>query len=435
MVGCGGGTPATYTVKGTVSGLVGSGLTLGICKHFGRGCSPFSTVGVHANGAFTLYSGSPLSDGAYGVVVAQPPSSPAQRCAITNTTVNIKDLPDTGVTVSCLGKFAYVTDAADNTLSSYIVDATSGALTAIGPPVSTGASPHATVGYQFAFDGDGVPIGQVFVANEGSGNISVFEVNTTTGALTTRPGSPIAAGADPQGLTLAGGTLYIANAGSDNVSAYWVDTLTAAPGFPVAVGKGPTSIVLGPNAFAYVANHGGSNDISAFKAGLTPVPGSPVAGSPFPDGGKPLSLAVGAGAKFLYAANPDATNPSISDFSIDPSSGALTRLSGSPFPLSVSHYMATDQTGAFPCGTSGAGIVGYAIDAATGALTALPGFPVAAGADAYSISIDPSNQFLYAADDGAANVAAFRIDATGSLTPIAGSPFAAGNHPESIATF
>jgi len=39
------------------------------------------------------------------------------------------------------------------------------------------------------------------------------------------------------------------------------------------------------------------------------------------------------------------------------------------------------------------------------------------------------------ADDGAANVAAFRIDGTGSLTPIAGSPFAAGSHPESIATY
>ena len=80
-------------------------------------------------------------------------------------------------------------------------------------------------------------------------------------------------------------------------------------------------------------------------------------------------------------------------------------------------------------------MVGYGIDVSTGALTPLPGFPVFAGADAYSITIDPAQQFLYVADDVAANVAAFRIGATGSLTPIAGSPFAAGNHPESIATF
>ena len=106
------------------------------------------------------------------------------------------------------------------------------------------------------------------------------------------------------------------------------------------------------------------------------------------------------------------------------------------FPLPVSHYIATDQTGAYLYVTSGASVVGYGIDATTGALTALPGFPVAAGANAYSITIDPTNQFLYVANDGAANVTGFRLDAsTGALTPMAGSPFPAGNHPEFIATF
>ena len=98
--------------------------------------------------------------------------------------------------------------------------------------------------------------------------------------------------------------------------------------------------------------------------------------------------------------------------------------------------MATDQTGAYLYVTSGASIVGYAIDATTGALTALPGFPVAAGANAYSITVDPTNQFLYVANDGAANISGFRLDAsTGALTPMAGSAFPAGNHPEFIATF
>ena len=92
-------------------------------------------------------------------------------------------------------------------------------------------------------------------------------------------------------------------------------------------------------------------------------------GSPFPAGGNPLSLALGAGGNFLYSANPDATNPSISAFSIDPTSGALSPLNGSPFTFSVSHYMATDQTGAYLYVTAGVNIVGYAIDATTGALT------------------------------------------------------------------
>ena len=54
----------------------------------------------------------------------------------------------------------------------------------------------------------------VFVGNEGSNDISAFAVNITTGALTAVPGSPFAAGTDPQahGLSMDR-TLYVANAG------------------------------------------------------------------------------------------------------------------------------------------------------------------------------------------------------------------------------
>ncbi len=212
------------------------------------------------------------------------------------------------------------------------------------------------------------------------------------------------------------------------------------------MGKSPTSIVVdADNGIVFVANHGGSNDISAFHLDLIPVPGSP-----FPAGGNPLSLALTfwQGGMFLYSANADPTNPSISAFSVD-TNGAFSPLSGSPFPLPVSHYIAATPVGVYistgPMGshqisylyvTSGASIVGYASDIATGALTALPGFPVSAGANAYSVSADPTNQFLYVANDGAANISGFRLDgATGALTPMSGSPFPAGKHPEFMVTF
>jgi 6-phosphogluconolactonase (cycloisomerase 2 family) len=435
----------TYTVRVTVSGLVGSGLTLAICvrPHGGPGlhlpiCNNLPQVIV--NGVFTLNYSYP--ENYSGVSIAQQPSSPTQNCVISNAAINTQAVNDTGLTVSCAG-FAYVTNAADNTLLAYSSDPTAGALHAVGTPTVTGTSPYATVGLQ---DGNNR---YVFVGNEGSNDVSAFTVNSITGALTAVPGSPFPAGTDPQALALLNylnsGTyvLYVANAGSDNnVSAYNIDEGTGAlnllfgPGAStIATGKNPTSIAIGVEhnsvPFIYVANHGGSNDISAFDYDLAPVPGSP-----FPAGGNPLSLAVGASGKFLYSANPDATNPSISGFSIDPTSGALSPLSGSPFPLPVSHYMATDQTGAYLYVTAGANIVGYAIDATSGALTALPGFPVSAGANAYSVSIDPTNRFLYVANHGAANIAGFRLDASsGALTPISGSPFQAASHSEFIATF
>jgi 6-phosphogluconolactonase (cycloisomerase 2 family) len=365
------------------------------------------------------------------VEVTQQPSSPTQRCVVGNAAINTQNVNDTSVTVSC-AEYSYVTNAADNTVSAYTVDATTGALAIVGTPIATGASPHAIVGTPEK--------SLVFVANEGSNDISAFTVNSTNGALTAVPGSPFAAGTNPEAMYVIdalGGPEYliVANAGSDNFLMYDIDATGAlahrsVPATPFATGNGPTSRVSN-GGFLYVANHGGSNDISAFGNSITQVPGSP-----FPAGGNPLSLAVGAGGMFLYSANPDATNPSISGFSIDPASGALTPFSGSPFPLPVSHCIATDQTGTYLYVTSGASIVGYGIDTTTGALTPLPGFPVAAGANAYSISIDPTNQFLYVANDGAANIAGFKLDAsTGALTPMAGSPFPAGNHPAFIATF
>jgi len=438
-------TAAGYTVGGTVSGLVGTGLTLAICippmHPGGSPCQHFKQIG--ANGAFTLDAVYLAGSSNLYVVIAQQPSSPTQNCLISNAAVSIQNANDTAVTVSCAA-YSYVTNATDNTLSAYSIDATTGALQAVGTPTATGRSPYATVGVETGFySGVSSMIYPkqyvVFVGNEGSNDVSAFAVNNVTGALTAVPGSPFAAGTDPKAMALYGSdALYVANAGSNNVSAYSIDEVTGAlaPLWPgpstIATGTSPTSVVVVPGAsVVYVANHGGSNDISAFSVDLTPVPGSP-----FPAGGNPLSLAVGGGGKFLYTANPDATNPSISGFNIDPTSGALSPLSGSPFPLPVSHYMVTDQTGTYLYVTSGANVVGYGINATTGTLRPLPGFPVAAGANAYSVSVDPTNQFLYVTNDGAANVSGFTLDAsTGALTPLSDAPFPAGSHPEFLATF
>ena len=442
-VTCGNG----YTVGGTVSGLVGSGLVIQIgelipintCRReVGqtiRNCilDVGSPLPIQTDGAFTLDSIFPASYSGSFVRIAQQPASPTQRCVVGNAQISIQAANDTSVTVAC-SEFSYVTNAADNTLSAYGVDATTGALAVVGTPTATGTSPYAIIGTQDKR--------YVFVGNQGSNDVSAFAVDTTTGVLTAVPGSPFAAGTDPQAMALYGSSyLYVANAGSDNVSAYTINAntgaLTPLPPATYATGKGPASIAVDPSGpFIFVANNGGSNDISAFS--IDPATGalSPVAGSAFPAGANPLSLAFGAGGKFLYTANPGGINPSISGFSVDPVSGALAPLSGSPFSLPVSHYIATDQTGAYLYVTSGANIVGYRIDATTGALTALPGPPVAAGANAYSVTIDSTNQFLYVANDGAANISGFRLDAsTGALIPMTGSLFPAGNHPAFIAAF
>jgi 6-phosphogluconolactonase len=434
-------TCRTMIGGGTVSGLVGSGLVLQLLAPFDGGShfisfEPISKpLPINSNGPFAFHIADIINLQNYQfaanvfIKIRQQPGSPTQSCVLQHTASG-----PTFADVAC-SQFAYVANSGDNTVSAYTIDPSSGALAAIGAPTATGASPSATVGVEYSGGRF------LYVANEHGNDISAFAVDAMTGALTAVPGSPFAAGTDPRAMALVQAVyLYVVNSGSNSVSAYSIDggTGALAPLSPgpsiIATGKSPTSIVVAPGSFIYVANHGGSNDISAFS---NPSPGvlTPVPGSPFPAGGNPLSLALGAGGKFLYTANPDATNPSVSGFNIDPTSGVLSPLSGSPFPLPVSHYMATDQTGAYLYVTSGASIVGYAIDATTGALDALPGFPVAAGANAYSVSIDAFNQFLYVANDSAANISGFTLDAsTGVLTPISGSPFPAGHDPDFMTT-
>jgi 6-phosphogluconolactonase (cycloisomerase 2 family) len=436
-----------YTVGGTVSGLQGSGLVLQLrrplnCGYDGcRGASP--NVGrplqITLNGPFTFKTVLPANTAGWSVLVTQQPASPTQLCVTRNAGIGTQGAAVADVEVVC-SQFSYVANATDNTVSAYTIDATSGALAAVGTPVATGTSPHAIVGTQDKK--------YVFVGNEGSNDISAFAVNSASGALTAVPGSPFPVGTGPKALALYQGSgnnyLYVANTGSDTVSAFAVDASSGAltPLSPAtfATGKSPSSIEVDANlGIIYVANNGGSNDVSAFSVDTFTGLLTPLAGSPFPAGANPLSLALGAAQDgtqppFLYTANPDATNPSISGFSII--SGPPTRLSGSPFPLAVSHDIATDRTGAYLYVTAGNGVVGYGINRTTGMLTPLAGFPVITGTAAHSVTFDTTNQFLYVANDGSADVSGFRFDATtGGLTPMTGSPFPAGNQPDFVTVF
>jgi 6-phosphogluconolactonase len=434
---CGGGgsspapmTPSTYMIGGTVTGLTGSGLVLQN--------SAANDLAVSAAGAFTFTGG--LANGAaYAVTVKTQPSDPAQNCVVNGSSGTIAGA-NVSVTVLCstIGRFAYAANSGDNTISVYSIDSATGALTAVGAPVPTGASPYA-----MAVRPDGK---YVYVVNEISNNVSVYAVDAASGALTAIPDSPFAAGVAPQALTFdpSGAYLYVANNGSDNLSAFAVDAGTGALAplstATYATGTGPSAVVdsngesvSSEGGFVFVANNGGSNNISVFAITAGTGALTPVVGSPFAAGGSPHSLVLTPfrawdyGAVFLYTANFDGTSSTISGFSVDPDTGALTALSGSPFAEPAGNCIATDLTGTFLYVTPGASVVGYSIDA-SGLLTALTGFPVASGTNASSVTVDPSNQFLYVASRGSANISGYQLNAdNGELTAIPGSPFAAGS--------
>lgn len=423
-----------YTVGGNVSGLVGSGLILQIYDHFDQDYVG-SPLNLLANGPFTFDTLYQANGSDYEFVrIKQQPSSPTQLCIEQNAAINITTSNITDVAVLC-SEFSYIANSGDNTVSAYTVDATSGALAAVGSPAATGVSPKAIAG---------TPDKKyVFVGNAGSNDISAFAVDPATGGLTEISGSPFAAGSKPGALALIGTStgyyLYVADTGSNNLSAFAVNpstgALTPLSTATFATGKAPSAIAVDPSgSFIYVANHGGSNDISAFTVDSGTGILTEITGSPFAAGSNPFSLSFGASGKFLYAANPGGTTPSVSGFTVNASSGVLTALAGSPFSLPVINSIAADRTGEYLYLTTDLGIAPYSIDPKTGLLNELD-YPFAAGLNPYGVAIDPTNQFLYVTNEGGDSISGFKLDpSSGDLLALPGSPFNTGHTPEPVTT-
>src|SRR5947209_7133201 len=96
-----------------------------------------------------------------------------------------------GIVVLPSNNFAYVANQGENTISLFKVDSASGSLTEVLPRTPAGVSPGPMV-----TDSSG---SFLFVANQGSNDISVFSIGAS-GALSA-VGIPVSVGGAPTGLT------------------------------------------------------------------------------------------------------------------------------------------------------------------------------------------------------------------------------------------
>ena len=344
-----------------------------------------------------------------------------------------------------LGQFVYVTDYGSG-VSGYTINPTTGALTAItGSPFAT-AGTHPS--YSVAID----PTGHfAYMANAG-GTISGFAINSTTGALTPITGSPFPAGTNPLSLAIdpTGKFAYVADGGGDGVWGYRIDpitgVLTPITGSPFApAGLYEPSVAVDPTGtFVYVANAGGG--ILGYT--INPATGAltPITGSPFPAGTNPYSVAVDPTGRFAYVANlGNSGGGSVSGYTINPATGALTAITGSPFQAGYFPYsVAIDPGGQFVyvanlgyLANYGSGVSGYTINPTTGALTPITGSPFPAGTNLFAVAVDPTGQFAYVTNRNSYGgwLSGFTINpTTGALTAITGSPFpTAGTYPLAVA--
>ena len=140
--------------------------------------------------------------------------------------------------------------------------------------------------------------------------------------------------------------------------------------------------------------------------------------------------------RFAYVVNQ--VSNTISAFVINPSSGFLTPVAGSPFASTGTTPVAAvvDPNGAYLyVANNGSNDVSvYAIDNTTGALSSA-GAPIPSGNGPFAVLVDPADQFLYVANMNDNTVAVFLIDpSTGLATVISGSPYSVGTKPTSMKT-
>jgi 6-phosphogluconolactonase len=371
------------------------------------------------------------------------------------------------------GKFVYC-DNFDGSISAYSINPTTGTLTQIagspfpGPPYSGNSSLR------------GTPNGHFLYMGPSTGGVGAFSINQSTGALTAVTGSPFAAGsstvaalADP-----SSNFLYVENNSTSEVPLFIFSidpstgalTQTGAQGLVgadalwLAFTTGTAAVKYTPT-FAYATDSGSKSisELTISSGGLT------VTGTLTDSNGPQASVAT-ANGKFLYTGN---TNGSISEYKIG-TTGALSKIKGSPIkgltnPTALVFSPYYDWLYAVDPGASLVDV--YTSNATTGALTfftstgdsnnpqaaafdpfgdfsltvetatddVLIGIPlvgsvgtVGTGLSPVAITIDPSSQFVYVANNGDNTVSAYSLTlASPYLTPI-GSPIAAGSAPSAV---
>ncbi|MDR6854269.1 beta-propeller fold lactonase family protein [Variovorax guangxiensis] len=417
----------TYTIAGTVSGLAGGAqVTLQ-----NNGADPTT---VSANGAFTFATPVAFNGSAVVTVSTQPIG---QTCTVTNGSLVgvVANVSNVSVTCAARPVYVYVPDYSNASVLGYRINPTTGAFSTIpGSPFAAGRQNRWVTTH---------PAGTfAYATNQDDNNVSAYSINPSTGALTAVPGSPFATGATPTSITIhpAGTFAYVTNANGNNVSAYSIDATTGAltpvAGSPFAAGVVPTKIGIHPaGTFAYVTNQN-ENTVSAYSINAVTGALTPVAGSPFTTHGSPGAITINPAGTFAYVTNWQA---SVSGYSIDPAMGALTPIAGSPFTASFNGWgwqsLAINPAGTFAyVGTGNGGqLLNFSVDPSTGALTEVPANAYGTVGSNYT-AFNPAGTLAYVSNAWVLTVSVVRVDpVTGALTNIPGSPFGVGARPFNIA--
>lgn len=431
------------TIGGTVTGLTGTVMLLD---------NGGDSLSVTQNGPFTFKT-SLASGAAYAVTVGTQPSG--QTCTVANGSGTAGTSNVTNVAVNCgggavAGKFAYVANNSDYTIDAYSIDPTTGALKAVGTPITDGAgttSGPAAVSL--------APNGKwAYSATDNGLHIYAYSIDQTAGGLT-QIGGPVATGfatgmAFPDiAVDAASAHLYVASAGDGKVAGFAIQSdgsLQPLAGSPYTAGAGASAIpAFSPNGkFLYVMDRA-ANAVSGYAiqgdGSLLPIAGSPFSIGTTPAGiAGPTWISFTPDGKWAYVADTDGTD-ALSIFSVNATTGALTLLPGpATEPEEHPQDLTIDSTGTHlyvpvANGNTPGAVDVYTINDADGSLTPVGTTGVVAGVTPLFLDIAPNGKFAYISSKSGAEVFEYSINSsTGALAPLnpASVSTGAGSLPQFI---
>ena len=275
-------------------------------------------------------------------------------------------------------------------------------------------------------------------------------IDPATGALSELPGSPFGAGPAPITAALhpSGGFLYVGDNFTGEIRYYTVSpegSLTLQGVIGTGGIFGPGMLAFDPEGrflYAFPAFVPGvlGYAIDPITGALQPLPGSPFSG---PMGGQ-NKIAVTTAGRFVVVTN----GSMVSVYATLPD-GALELVDS--MPAGRAEGLAVDPTGQYvyvvnPFAEDFTDFMGrvraFRLDPETGRLSIVPGSPFSTGGVTSTVAaVDASGRFLYVVNQGfmptpPGSVSALAIDqSTGALSKVTGSPFAAGDRPFSLTTW
>jgi len=272
-------------------------------------------------------------------------------------------------------KFLYAFDSTAAKIYAFsIAHGNSGALT----PVSGQPFPVADT-FQKSHHIVADPLGRfIFLTNFEGNTIDVFPINPANGSLAAAASSPFIIN-EPSHLAVvpAGNFIYVSDSQTGVIDILSVDAagqlarMLSSPFFIPQTNDAAVFALAHPNGkFLFTANF---KSVSAYTidpntAALTFAPGSP--SDTFTTlKVQPFMAALDSSGQFLYV--PDQSGAGLLGYAVDPNTAALTLVNGSPFsPGEISEVIANPAGPQIYLERSGGAINLFNLNATTGALTA-----------------------------------------------------------------